>query len=470
LVEKADFGSEKATATPHGLCGHANWRWDVAQTVAWSFISLFECFRPCLSSASFRRLIVFSAGWVLTAGRHAVTQALVEAKAAGRLHHAAFHRVFSRARWSIDDLGKQLFFKLRGLAGEVVDLVIDDTLSPGKGSHVYGMASHVDPVRSTRRHKSFAFGLCWVVLSIRLRFRFSRRTWALPLLFRLYRPPSSCSKEEVTRKKTEHAADLLALVASWVPGERLVVALDIAYCCRELLTRKPENVTILGALKLNSVLHAPVAPRNTGRRGRPRTKGERLGNLQELLKNPKYPWQKVTADMDGRPTEQRVKVFDAMWPYACPNKVLRIAIVECTHGDRRYRAFLSTDVTWTAERILAGYRSRWSTEVTFHDGKQFFGFADSSARTQQAVERTTPFVGLLFSLLVVWYAEALDGSSLATWPLRPWYRHKTDASFEDVLRAARRALDQADISTMVGLSPSLQKRPPPRPRPVRPAA
>jgi hypothetical protein len=82
-------------------------------------------------------------------------------------------------------------------------------------------------------------------------------------------------------------------------------------------------------------------------------------------------------------------------------------------------------------------------------------------RVPTAVERTTPFTGLLFSLLVLWYAEVLDKSPFAAPLLRPWYRQRAGASFEDILRAARRALGQADISAMVGLTPRLQNGAPP---------
>jgi predicted metal-binding membrane protein len=52
---------------------------------------------------------------------------------------------------------------------------------------VFGIGTHLDAVRSTRRHRVFCFGHCWVVLTVLVRVPFSRRTWALPVLFRLYR-------------------------------------------------------------------------------------------------------------------------------------------------------------------------------------------------------------------------------------------------------------------------------------------
>ena len=75
-----------------------------------------------------------------------------------------------------------------------LQIVVDDTLAPKKGPHVFGIGSHLDAVRSTRQRKVFCFGHCWVVLSVLVRVPFSHRAWALPVLFRLYRNLKDCEK------------------------------------------------------------------------------------------------------------------------------------------------------------------------------------------------------------------------------------------------------------------------------------
>ena len=95
--------------------------------------------------------------------------------------------------------------------------------------------------------------------------------------------------------------------------------------------------------------------------------------------------------------------------------------------------------------LLEGYGGRWNIEVFFRDAKQWLGFADSPARTEQAVRRMAPFVGLLYSLLVLWFVEGAYQSPLAAPPPRPWYRHKRGMSFADILRAARRMLSTVDV-------------------------
>jgi hypothetical protein len=75
-----------------------------------------------------------------------------------------------------------------------VRIVFDDTLAPKKGAHVFGIGSHLDAVRSTKRQKIFCFGHRWGVLAVLVSVPFSTRTWALPVLFRLYRTQKDCER------------------------------------------------------------------------------------------------------------------------------------------------------------------------------------------------------------------------------------------------------------------------------------
>lgn len=94
------------------------------------------------------------------------------------------------------------------------------------------------------------------------------------------------------------------------------------------------------------------------------------------------------------------------------------------------------------------YGHRWNIEVTFRELKQELGFADSSARKPMAVLRTAPFVGLVYSALVLWFLDRRSGK--AELPARPWYRQKQGVSFADILRAAQRSLQPLDIIAVSG--------------------
>lgn len=195
-----------------------------------SLLGVLEVFRIGLTRPSFANMLVVACGWILTQGPHAVTEALVTTGVAGQRHHEAFHRFFSRGTWNPDQLGLWLFRRLESFLEEgAIRIAIDDTVAPKKGPQVFGIGTHIDPVRSTRRLRVFCFGHCWVVLAVLMRVPFSQRTWALPLLFRLYRSKKECPESEgIYSKKTELAREMLDVFVSWVGDRRVELAADSA--------------------------------------------------------------------------------------------------------------------------------------------------------------------------------------------------------------------------------------------------
>jgi DDE superfamily endonuclease len=408
-----------------------------------------ETFRRGLTAPGFANFIVIASGWLLTQGTHAVTEALVVTDVAARRHHEAFHRFFSRGAWSPDLLGRWMFHRIRRALGDtdVVRVVLDDTLAPKKGPRVFGIGSHLDPVRSTKKQKVFAFGHCWITLAVLVRVPFSPRTWALPVLFRLYRTQKDCERRRVAhRKKTELAREMLDVLASWAPGERIELAADSAYCNDTVSRGLPEQVVLFGAMRPDAVLtDPPIAHERSAAGGRPRKRGRRLRSPEQIARDGRTPWKTAEAVLYGKMTTVRFKTFCAQWYRATGVRLLRIVVVATDGGTMPYRVFFSFDATLSPVIVLESYAGRWGIEVFFREAKQLLGFADSRARKEAAVLRVAPLVGLLYSGLVVWFAEGIHRTPLAAPPLRPWYPHKSGLCFHDVLRAARRVLDGADV-------------------------
>jgi SRSO17 transposase len=386
--------------------------------------------------------VVVSTGWVLSTGPRAVTESLVVTGVSGVVHHEAFHRFFSRARWYADELGRLLFrFIVSCLdGGEAIVLAIDDTVAPKKGEKVYGLGTHIDPVRSTRKHRIFCFGHCWVVLALLVRVPFASRPWALPVLFRLYRTKKECARSSHPyRKKTELAREMLELIAEWSGDRRVEVCADSAYCNGTVTAGLPERFVLFGRLRLDAVLTAaPEGPSKPGR-GRPRLKGAPLPKPLAVARDKSVSWGVADAQLYGRDMAVRFKEFTTQWYRACGTRLLSVVVIETTTGSVPYQAFFSTDPSLSAVGVLQGYARRWSIECAFRDMKQLLGFADSQARSRLAVERTAPFIGLLFSLLVIWFAQGAWRQAVV--PTRPWYPHKKNLSFADVMRTARVVLE-----------------------------
>lgn len=428
-----------------------------------ALIACLQVFRWTMSRPSYFHLVVVAAGWVLTQGTHAITETLVVTGVSGVMHHEAFHRFFSRARWDADDLGHALFRQLRALT-DGVRVVLDDTLAAKKGPEVFGLGVHVDPVRSTRKHKVFAFGHVFVTLCILVKFPFSSRPWALPVLFRLYRSKKECLKHRAAyRTKNQLAKEMLRVLLGWCDkGERIEVMADVAYCCSSVTRGLPKTVVFIGAMRPDAVLTAPPPSRAKGIRGRRPKRGPVLPKPVQLANSAAAPWQQCKAHIYGKIHIVTYKTCLAQWYRACGTTLLRIVVVKCETGSIPFRVFFSMDPDLPVAEILQLYSWRWCIEVTFRNLKQHFGFADSSARTRLAVLRTAPFVGLLYTQLVLWYAECAANTALARFPLRPWYAWKKDVCFVDVLRAAQAALRGVDILDLLRNHADFAETMPPR--------
>lgn len=427
-----------------------------------TLLAFLEVFHTTLTQPSFENMRVVFIGWVLTPGRHAVTEALVRTGVSGRRHHAAFHRFFSRAKWNPEEMGRLLFLAALWLVGpkEPIRIAADDTLAKKRGTEVFGIGTHLDAVSSTKLFRIFAFGHCWVALCVVVGVPFSRRPWALPVLFRLYRTKKDCaSKRHAYRKKTTLAREMLAIVVSWVGERRIEVMADSAYCNSTVSRDVPENVVFIGAMRPDAVLTARPAKRTKGRGGRPRKRGHTLAKPQDRARDSRHPWQKTKANLYGNHQTVEYKTYCAQWYRAYATRFLRVVIVRVNTGNIGLRVFFSTDSEMSVVQILETYADRWSIEVCFRDLKQLLGFADSSARTQKAVERTAPFVGLIYTTLVLWFSEHVYQTPLAEPPVRPWYRHKRGSSFADILRAAQRVLCRVDVLDPLRSLDNLRKTP-----------
>ena len=395
-----------------------------------------------------RNAWVVFAGWVLTTGTHAVTQTLVFTDVARRVHHERFHRFFSRGTWKPDTVGRLLFERIVAVlcpSGRLV-VALDDTLAPKKGPEVFGIGSHLDPVRSTKAFRVFCFGHVWVVLAVVVTVPFSSRRWALPVLLRLYRTRSECERSgHRYRKKTELGRKMVDLLVGWAEGRDIDVVADSAYCNDTLTRGLSKQVTVIGAVRPDAVLTAAPTDAERKHTGRRRKRGRALPKPEQIYNDKRYPWQTVALTLYGKPTVLSYKSVKAQWYRGAGERLGHLVVVHVEHGAIAMRAFFCTDSERGAQDVLMTYAGRWSLEVCFRDLKQHMGFADSSARKRAAVERVAPFVAYSYVMLVLWLADGVWQSPIAAPPIRPWYTHKRHLSFADVLRAAQRVLSRVDV-------------------------
>ena len=148
-------------------------------------------------------------------------------------------------------------------------------------------------------------------------------------------------------------------------------------------------------------------------------------------------WDPLPLTLYGRQVTPLVFGCTALWYGALRDQPIRIVIVRDPSGRRRDEAFFCTDLTVDHAFILTGSARRWTIEVAFYTQKQCLGFEDPQNQTATAVARTAPLAGIVYDLVLLWYAARLQQGLASGWVRRPWYRSKSTPSFLDMLAAVR---------------------------------
>lgn len=162
-----------------------------------------------------------------------------------------------------------------------------------------------DPVRSSHGHFVKVSGLRWLSLMLLVEIPWAQRVWALPFLTALA-PSERYNQQQKRRHKTllDWGRKMMLQVKRWLPTRELVLVTDSSFAALELLAAVGQRrlpIHMITRLRLDAALYKPAPPRQPGQMGRPRLKGSRLPNLEQVLVNPETEWQMVT--LNREPTE-----------------------------------------------------------------------------------------------------------------------------------------------------------------------
>jgi DDE superfamily endonuclease len=421
-----------------------------------AFRSLLHPFRHVFTAPTFATFLTISTGWCLSSRRRFVTELIQSADAVHCGHHSRYHRFFSNAVWSIDDLYETLArqavptFSPEG----TIEAGIDDTLCRKRGLTIFGTGMHHDPLISSRRRPHVSWGHDWVILSLLIVNPpwSPTKVWALPVGMRLYRNRQGLTKGKAGQAKAkkgkkrpadpnhrtrpELAVELIRQFAARFPGRKVVVSGDSAYGGKSVLQHLPENVDLISRVASNAALYEPAPPPRPKQKGAPRKKGSRLPTMAEWAADEMKPWEVLEFDQYGLHAKLQVKTMSALYYKAGKDRLLTIVLVRDTEGGRPDQMFYCTRPDWNVRTILSHYAARWSVEVMHFNAKQMMGLEDPANRTALAVQRTAPLGLVLYGLTLVWFH---GGGHLAVrFPDRPWYPGKEEPSYADILTALRR--------------------------------
>jgi len=207
----------------------------------------------------------------------------------------------------------------------------------------------------------------------------------LPLLARLWFPKGT--------GKIAHARAMVERIATRYPDRVVHVVGDAAYIC-EHLRELGGNITWTSRLKVTSVLYQPPPPR-TGKVGRPKTSGLRLGTPGDLAKA--ATWHTTAMRRYGRTDTVLIAEVVCIWFGVLHTQLPRVILVDDKPRtrDKDERGYglplVTTDLTTTVEDLVARYASRWSIEPVFFGVRRILGFGEARNRLRNAAQRTVPF-------------------------------------------------------------------------------
>lgn len=408
-----------------------------------TIIQLLAVFATAFTAPTFTNALVLLYGTILAPGRRTVAAALRMMGLGHSKHFSNYHRVLNRARWSPWVLSKLLFLLLVRLflaAGAPILLVIDETLERRRGPQIKYKGWFRDPIRSTLTHVSKSLGIRWICLALLVPVPWSQRLWALPFMtIPALGPKTSAKLQKRHRTIVEWAMIMVDKVRSWQPEREIVLVGDGSYAAVALghhCRRYPRPVQLVSRLRLDARLYNSPGPRPPGKRGPQPKKGAPQPKLAKRLADPQTTWQEMVIPWYGG-QEKKIELATGvcLWHRSGQDPLpIRWVLLRCPAGSFKPQALFCTATSVAAPQVVRWFIARWNIEVTFEELRAQLGFETQRQWSDQAIERTTPCLFGIFSLVVL-MAKTLHPTTL---PIRQtgWYL-KEEATFSDALAAVR---------------------------------
>lgn len=451
-----------------------------------TILPLIAHFRSVFSAPGFANFQFLLLAWLMNPARGWITNCLRAIFHMPQLyptdrgqakHFSCFYRLFSRAKWSPDELGQVMLVLFEPWLDETVTILVDDTLSRRSGPMVLGAGFHYDPLQTAYEHGKqrvrFSFGLNFVVLAIWVPCPFVHaRGVAIPVLFRLYRSKKTCP-EGRWKPRTELAVEMLEVLRGFWPTRRIELVVDDEYACKRVGAALDKNIILCAPMRFDAALYQPRRPTSSSGRGRPAIWGERLKTPEELAQDDSVPWQLMELVVYGQQVTLMVKTYQARWKSTGKERILTLIVTRDPTQTYDDRCFFCTEEDADIQHIFDAICRRWTLEMCFRDAKQLLHLEDvqngfihrkKPAKTHRrmrpgpqapvdadprASRRTGPFVMLAFGFVVRWYLEHGQPGRDLKWArfVAPWWRHKTTISFGDMLQAFRRQMEHEQLWT-----------------------
>jgi hypothetical protein len=422
-----------------------------------SLDSILQCLLPVFTQPSFQTHVEVLLGWVMCLSKRTeygvfqTIQANTPLSRKERHPFDRFYNFFSRSAWTVHDLAHQVAVAIvvrlnpRGL----LYLVVDDTLLHKRGKHVYGLGWFRDAVASTAKRVATASGNHWVVVGLAICIPGTSKIYCLPLHAMLHLAGKN-QKSEATLAK-----EMLQDILGWFPDRKLVFIGDGAYSANNLLGNLDPRVTYVGVMRADAAIYDPIVPKQPkSKRGPKPEKGPRLPNPKEAVKKADgnrsgrgpWTWQRVKATAYGVTRKLQVLSFQAVWPEVHGLLPILVVLVRDPLGKFEDKYLFTTDLDADVSWVISTFSRRWSMEVVFKSSKQVMKIQAPQHWCRQSIEKLSPWVWLMQSMISLWYIT--DGRKLppAQAARRRFGAWDTEWSLAHMLRILRAAILENTIN------------------------
>jgi hypothetical protein len=422
-----------------------------------SLDSVLQCLLPVFTQPSFQTHIDVLIGWVMCLSKrteYGVFQTIqAETPISRKERHPfdRFYNFFNRSAWTVRDLAHQVAVAVvvRLNPHGSLYLVVDDTLLHKRGKNVYGLGWFRDAVASTAKRVATASGNNWVVMGLAICIPGTDKIYCLPIHAMLH----LAGKNE--KSESTLAREMLRDVLEWFPDRKLILLGDGAYSTKNLLTDLDPRVTYVGVMRADAAIYDPVAPKQSkSKRGPKSHKGPRLPNPKEAMKKADrnrngqgpWAWQTVKATAYGATRKLRVVAFQAVWPEVLGLRPILVVLVRDPRGKFKDKYLFTTDVNADLGWIITAFSRRWSIEVAFKSSKQAMKIQSPQHWCQQSIEKLSPWVWLMQSVIGLWYMTEGRKLPAAQAARRRFGEWDTEWSYAHMLRILRTVILEAAIT------------------------
>ena len=326
-------------------------------------------------------------------------------------------------------------------------LALDDYINPKTGKKIFGCANIFDHAAKQNQSK-YPWAQNVVALGL---LKMIKGRWAcLPLSWRFYHLKKSVERINLENNgpkltfesKLEQAAAMIAEIADVFASVPITIVTDSWFgnngLFKPLRHQLGRCVDLLSRLRSNNNVFELPNPQSKARVGRPRKYGAKLGTAASLAAKFKHLASEYIVNLYGR--ERTVLAYERVVML----KTIRCAVkVVWVYRRTQWVALYSTDLTLTAQQIIAFYGARWKIEALFKELKLDIGSAETQTRNPQAVKNHLNFCMMATS--VAWiYADRIAKT--------PKRRHAVEGrrhfAFSDVRRSITQAATEDNFSRL----------------------